>query len=215
MLEEMEEVFDTHVEMARDLETLLQKHRAIPNDFRLTQIGLATLLQMPTEILKSIISFVRGEQKPEAGLPTLAVTSVNDITMALISISATANHFLRRNIETKIKRGTSSAGLSEGNPAEQPPVASSSHPDQPVLEATSAVKGPESYGNVGERNKCLKRHGDRCIVTGSPFPEVCHIVPFSWTSSHDNQLETYSCVSQLRVFLSQSSFKDLLSDLAL
>lgn len=52
-----------------------------------------------------------------------------------------------------------------------------------TLPATSTMNIGQ---NANARAKCLARDGGACILTGAPFPDVCHIVPFEINSSEEN-----------------------------
>ncbi|KAF4509286.1 hypothetical protein G6O67_005555 [Ophiocordyceps sinensis] len=42
--------------------------------------------------------------------------------------------------------------------------------------------------NARERLECLARDGGRCLITQVDNPEVCHIVPYSWTADEGNRI---------------------------
>ncbi|RDA85906.1 hypothetical protein CP532_2727 [Ophiocordyceps camponoti-leonardi (nom. inval.)] len=49
------------------------------------------------------------------------------------------------------------------------------------IEYSAAARTPKGR-DKSESAKARRRDGDVCIVTGATLPDVCHIVPFSWTS---------------------------------
>ncbi|RCI10340.1 hypothetical protein L249_4345, partial [Ophiocordyceps polyrhachis-furcata BCC 54312] len=61
----------------------------------------------------------------------------------------------------------------------------SARPRQSIGAALTAALNAPSRSQM-EKNNVLRRDGDACVVTGAPFPDVCHILPFSWSKSRYN-----------------------------
>ncbi|KAJ3525456.1 hypothetical protein NM208_g11633 [Fusarium decemcellulare] len=51
--------------------------------------------------------------------------------------------------------------------------------------------------NPTEKGKCLSRDEFECIVTKTLYPQVCHIVPFSWNNTESNRQTTESLMRLL------------------
>ncbi|RDA85905.1 hypothetical protein CP532_2725, partial [Ophiocordyceps camponoti-leonardi (nom. inval.)] len=62
------------------------------------------------------------------------------------------------------------------------------HVSKVVLDPLTEYDPRDKVGrNEPERQNVLTRDYNTCIITGAEHPEVCHIVPFSWTSSTKNR----------------------------
>ncbi|KAH7310572.1 hypothetical protein B0I35DRAFT_439361 [Stachybotrys elegans] len=81
---------------------------------------------------------------------------------------------------------------------------------KPTLESTGGVKrkGPDVASpenkrspkphtgliprSTTERDKCVERDGNKCVLTGIKDPEVYHIVPFAWNKSMSNAKKAFN-----------------------
>lgn len=57
---------------------------------------------------------------------------------------------------------------------------------QPSTSGPSSEAPSVTGRNKTESNRALVRDKELCVVTGTSCPQVCHIVPFSWTESQKN-----------------------------
>ncbi|CAM1505622.1 Fc.00g112590.m01.CDS01 [Cosmosporella sp. VM-42] len=53
------------------------------------------------------------------------------------------------------------------------------------------------YRSQAESKKCRQQDNDRCIVTGTRDPMVCHIVPFAWNSTASNLRRTSTLLATI------------------
>lgn len=56
---------------------------------------------------------------------------------------------------------------------------------------TTFITANQSYGE--QRNSCFLTAAI-CLVTGTAFPEACHIVPFAWNSNDTNIAATRALI---------------------
>ena len=207
-----DKIFERHHDLAKEVEALIQKPllRRKMEPFNLSTMGLATLMQMPTVQLHGIIKLLSGKLDHQELVPELSASSA-DIAEALRSIPAAMNHFLSRKVESerKIKRG---AVLELGD---QGPLKTKSSVASVSTNAMGMDKEKSVPRNGAERRKCFQRDGDKCIVTGSPDPEACHIIPFSWNATSGQQSQTLHHMKTLRIFMRKAEYEDLLLDLGI
>lgn len=60
---------------------------------------------------------------------------------------------------------------------------SSPNANRNVPSPSTNVSSVEPPRNNSESMKCRQRDGHRCIITKTDCPQVCHVVPFSWSGS--------------------------------
>ncbi|KAL7927330.1 hypothetical protein ACQKWADRAFT_611 [Trichoderma austrokoningii] len=56
----------------------------------------------------------------------------------------------------------------------------------PAKSTKSSKSATSVHRNVTEREKCLIRHGGKCMITGTAHPRVCHILPFAINAKQAN-----------------------------
>ncbi|KAH7308662.1 hypothetical protein B0I35DRAFT_442389, partial [Stachybotrys elegans] len=95
------------------------------------------------------------------------------------------------------KRGTSASG-------HQVPLASSAaatpqkKKSQKKKSKKKGGKGKKVYHSKKQRDLCLERDGNACVVTGEGKPQVCHIIPFTWNNSTGNVEKTGKVIEGVR-----------------
>lgn len=114
------------------------------------------------------------------------------------NIGSTLSWFLQNGKSNTSKQKTVTATTSAKAPGDD-------------LSSTNAQSIPRKES---ESTKCRRRDGNLCMVTRSPLPHVCHIVPFAWNSTKDNTKKTSALFGQtIRAFCDKGELKYYTQDL--
>ncbi|KAH6981066.1 hypothetical protein BKA56DRAFT_616878 [Ilyonectria sp. MPI-CAGE-AT-0026] len=186
------------------------EHAVEPERLPLSAVQLFAVMTMPIAIL-------RRHNKKEPGFPK-----------GLENINILVAHFLQKPADdgsvstpkTDSKKRPRSSKSRDTTPQKKPEQASSSARSPSQLQSPQTISSLPSaltpvatqtvvsryWRNARQRQKCLDRDHDKCVITNTCDPEVCHIIPCAWNTNLENMAATAKALKNIRCLVEVEDF---------
>ncbi|GAB0146905.1 hypothetical protein EsHS_00007290 [Epichloe bromicola] len=180
-----------------DLIAQIEKRLSSQKEFRINAATFSLFMIMPLSVLNDVASNAARTYdemilKALGNLPQL----IQSFTMGPIKAVPTPSKTAPR--KTRLSQtGSGEAGSGEAAKLRKRPwlggeldLATSPGHKRTHSEGSIVSRGSQATDSSSrvprkqsEKAKCVQRDGSRCIVTKTDCPQVCHVLPFSWSGS--------------------------------
>ncbi|GAB0139205.1 hypothetical protein EsDP_00007418 [Epichloe bromicola] len=195
-------------ELRLDIITRIEKQaRSVEPNFQVNAAIFSLFMIMPLQQLKDLdtpgLGYVHGMVVESLGyIPQIIRSFTRGPTKATQNTSSETAKPKKRGNEYELDlatgtghkrfRSEGSGLIGSGSGSGSQVNVSSPNVNRNVSSPSTNVSSPEPNRNKSELMKCQQRDGHRCIITKTDCPEVCHVIPFSWSGSGKNYAEVMS-----------------------